>query len=266
MEIVPTYLVFPSQQGNKLAWTMPMLLQAGSNLEDVTRANLFPFMVSKELYGSVQHNPQLHSSSIHPRHHTPLHHTWQPASSSPTWSTMAKSKHVRRDNDAENDPVTSTGDSSSYVTDDDSNIPRNKRIRHNRSHHISSTHPIVLTQSLKSNTPWKHLSFRKQQERPLTKFQIYDWVNDLNSLWYLMEQGKYTQNEHERLISLLRKINKERDRPGLDLKWLKESKLVEVLKKYRKEESLHEYDPWVRRTASQIIRAWKARFEVHSNS
>lgn len=234
-----------------------------ASLEDITRMNLLHLIDSKGIIVApnftvpVQPAPQLFS-------HPPqaLHQSQQIPPALYTITTAqphfmsTRSNHPNWEEVIENEPVTTTTDdsgSSAYMTESDSALPPPS--------HSSKRHRIVLTQSLKSNTP---LFPKHKPKPPLTKPRIFEWANGLNRLWYLLEQGKYSQSDHDQLRSLLRSISEEKDRPGLGLMWLKDTKLIEILKKFKKDNRLQEFDPWVGHTAGQIIHFWRGRFTSSS--
>ncbi|KAF8738125.1 hypothetical protein AX14_011716 [Amanita brunnescens Koide BX004] len=200
-----------------------------ASLEDITRVNLLYLMASKGIIFVPHATPHI------PIPFASYTNTTQPSNSG---FVSTRPSHTNRD-DIENEPVTTTDDSSSsYMTEDDSilqsHFPSSHTSRNSKRHHI------VLTQSLKTNTP---LFPKFKPKPPLTKPRIFEWANGLNRLWYLLEQGKYSQSDHDQLRSLLRSISNEKDRPGLGLTWLKDTKLIEILKKLKKDKRLQEFDP-----------------------
>ncbi|KAF8639727.1 hypothetical protein AX17_000989 [Amanita inopinata Kibby_2008] len=100
---------------------------------------------------------------------------------------------------------------------------------------------------------------------PLDTIRILKWANDLRRLWYLLEQGKYDESDHKQLISLLKVINEHKLHPNLTLSSLAETKLVDILKKFRDQSNLSEYDPRVRQAIKGIIGCWKAKWRQTSS-
>ncbi|KAF8631199.1 hypothetical protein AX15_002531 [Amanita polypyramis BW_CC] len=268
VQVLPAFLFVANHEGQNMTWTAPLFPQAGTNLEDVTRANLIPLMISKGFITPPPGwtIPLSQSPHSHDMPYTTGIHI-QP-------SSLGSSSVVINESEEEgvttaHEPVTSTDDdyeSEPLTFGPPVHIskPYSHTSRKQKSHHASVTSKSraiaqaqqrrkrILTQSTK-NDLGKH-------KKPISKVEFINWATALDSLWYLLEQDKYTQNEHERLVSLLRSIDSDKNRP-VDLKLLKETKVVEGLKKLKKEESLFRFDPWVRHTASSIIRFWKAQFE-----
>jgi len=231
----------------------------GSTLDDITKMNLLHLMASQgiipEPHVSIQ--PVLQLSPHHLNQHIPSTSYTNTTQRLITGSMTSRTKHTRED--SENEPVNVTTDdsSSSYITEDDSAPQPHKPSYTSRRKQKHVKHHHVLSQSLKTNAPL----FPKQIPKPpLTKPRIFDWANGLNRLWYLLEQGKYNHNDHHQLRSLLESINQEKDRPGLGLVWLKDTKLIDILKRFRRDERLQQFDPWVQDTAGQIIQFWKGQF------
>ena len=238
-----------------------------SSLEDITRMNLLHLMASHgiipEPHFSIQ--PILQLSTLHSNQCIPSASYTNTAQPSITGSMASRTKHTREE-DSENEPVivVSTDDSSSYMTEDDSaeSAPQSHKPSScytSRAKRLKTRvkHRHILSQSLKTNTP---LFPKPISKPPLTKPRIFDWANGLNRLWYLLEQGKYNHDDHRQLQSLLESINQEKDRPGLGLVWLKDTKLIDILKRFRRDERLKHYDPWVKDTVGQIIQYWKGHF------
>ncbi|KAF8351174.1 hypothetical protein F5887DRAFT_936217 [Amanita rubescens] len=237
-----------------------------SSLEDITRMNLLYLMASQGIQVPEPHfsiQPALQLSPHHLNQHIPSVSYTNTAQPLITGSMTSRTKHTREE-DSENEPVNmTTDDSSSYITEDDSAPQPHKPSHTSRRKQKQVKHRRVLSRSLKTNTPLFPKSIPKP---PLTKPRIFDWANGLNRLWYLMEQGKYNHNDHHQLRSLLESINQEKDRPGLGLMWLKDTKLIDILKRFRRDERLQHFDPWVRDTAGQIIQFWKGQFTGNPNS
>ena len=231
-----------------------------SSLEDITRMNLLYLMASQGIQVPEPHfsiQPVLQLSPHHLNQHIPSASYTNTAQPLITGSMTSRTRRTREE-DSENEPVnTTTDDSSSYITEDDSAPQPHKPSHTSRRKQKQVKHRHVLSRSLKTNTPLFPKSISKP---PLTKPRIFDWANGLNRLWYLMEQGKYNHTDHHQLRSLLESINQEKDRPGLGLVWLKDTKLIDILKKFRRDERLQHFDPWVRDTAGQIIQFWKEQF------
>ena len=229
--------------------TVTPMYSPASKLEDITRMNLSYLMASKGII-FVPHAPcfAVQSASQLFSHTPSLHQTQKIPSVSYTNTAQPSTSGFisTRSNDT-------TEDSSSYMTEDDSILQSPSHTSRNSRRH----HKVVLTQSMKTDTP---LFPKHKPKHPLTKPRIFDWANGLNRLWYLLEQGKYNQNHHDQLRSLLRSISNEKDCPGLHLMWLKDTKLIEILKKFKKDKRLQEFDPWVRCTVGHIIQFWRARF------
>jgi hypothetical protein len=250
------------QDDEPLTTGMPM--HSPASLEDITRMNLLYLLASKGITVApnftVQPAPQLFSyppQALHQSQQIPPALYTITAQPSTSCSMSTRQNRHSREEDIENEPITTTTDdsdtgSSAYMTEDDS-TPQS----HPHTSRSSKTHRIVLSQSLKTNTP---LFPKHKPKPPLTKPRIFEWANGLNRLWYLLEQGKYSQSDHDQLRSLLTSINEEKDRPGLGLVWLKDTKLIEILKKFKKDNRLKEFDPQVRLTVGQIIQFWRGRF------
>ena len=258
----PVSLHNAMDQDEPLTTGMPM--HSPGSLEDVTRMNLLYLLASKGITVApnftVQPAPQLLSyppQALHQSQQIPSAlYTITTQPSTPYFMSNRSNRH-NGEEDTENEPITTTTDdsdtgSSAYMTEDDSTLQP-----HPHTSRSSKAHRKVLSQSLKTNTP---LFPKHKPKPPLTKPRIFEWANGLNRLWYLLEQGKYSQSDHDQLRLVLRSISEEKDRPGLGLVWLKDTKLIEILKKFKKDDRLREFDPHIRVTVGQIIQFWKGRF------
>ncbi|KIL68255.1 hypothetical protein M378DRAFT_22346 [Amanita muscaria Koide BX008] len=101
---------------------------------------------------------------------------------------------------------------------------------------------------------------KRRQTPKIDKLKVVKWKNSLTRLWYLLERGGYNEKNHQILMSLLSEMKENRSQ--VTLEWLNETKVAEYLAKFKREESIFDCEPLVRKMAGRILQFWSRKFRI----
>ncbi|PFH52630.1 hypothetical protein AMATHDRAFT_39385 [Amanita thiersii Skay4041] len=91
----------------------------------------------------------------------------------------------------------------------------------------------------------------------LDKFMVVNWTNRLNNLLYMLNNGKYKQQEHKELLDLMTTIELHKDHPSLTPQILIFARLIKPLMQLAEQDVIKESLGVV---ASEIVEYWKVKW------